>query len=92
MPKNQLKNTVKMLVSNDGGLGMGGRDGCSKKSVSLEVVRCLGNILEEELTAFYDRLSMVFEKMRDDFKIFETKQYKTETLKIKLQISGTEIA
>ena len=81
-----------MLVSNDGGLGMGSRDGCSNKLVSLEVVRCLGYILEEELTAFYDRLSMVFEKMRDDFKIFETKQYKTETLKIKLQISGTEIA
>jgi len=52
--------------------------------VSLEVVRSLGHILKEELTAFYDRLNMVFEKMRDDFKIFETKQHKTETLKIKL--------
>lgn len=49
--------------------------------VSLEVVRSLGHILKEELTAFYDRLNMVFEKMRDDFKIFETKQHKTETLK-----------
>ena len=52
--------------------------------VSLEVVRSLGHILKEELTAFYDRLNMVLEKMRDDFKIFETKQHKTETLKIKL--------
>lgn len=84
MPKNLLKNTAKMLVNNDGALDMGSRDGCSKKLVSLEVMRSLGHILKEKLAPFYDRLNIVFEKIRDDFKIFETKQYKTETLKIKL--------
>ena len=49
-----------MLVNNDGALDMGSRDGCSKKLVSLEVMRSLGHILKEKLAPFYDRLNIVF--------------------------------
>lgn len=91
MPKNQLKNTAKTHDSEDEGLNQGNRGGCVEKLVSLDVVRNSGYILKEQPMAFYNRLDVVFEKMRDDFKIFEPKQTKIETPKIKLWISGIEV-
>ena len=49
-------------------------------------------ILKKESSTFYDILNVMFEKNhRDDLRIFESKQSKTETPKIILWIYGIEV-
>lgn len=84
MPPRSVEENHQNPCSNEGSLDQGSRGACGEKLVSLEVVRRLGYILKEKPMAFYDRLDVVFENVRDDVKTFEPKQSKTEIPRIKL--------